>query len=144
MVQIKSLKQRVASALATLVKSLRMKIKPPRTFIVQPRLRVRIGDEIAMGPGKVELLGRVEQTGSITEAARQMGMSYMRAWKLIQTMNHCFTKPLVMTSRGGRRRGGAELTEAGRKALFLYQRMERDSLRACTPWRKQLQHVLKS
>jgi molybdate transport system regulatory protein len=83
-----------------------------------------IAREIALGPGKVELLEAVHATGSITEAAEQMGMSYMRAWTLIRTMNRCFKDPLVNTVRGGREGGGgAELTPTGRQALFLYQKM---------------------
>jgi molybdate transport system regulatory protein len=119
-----------------------MKGKSGRGLVIQPRIRVRMGDEIALGPGKVELLELVQRTGSITEAARRMGMSYMRAWKLIQTMNHCFKEALIVTSRGGRSGGGAELSEAGHKALSLYQEMEQGSLRACEVSRKALQQLL--
>ena len=83
---------------------------------VQPRIRILRRKDIAIGPGKAELLALVGATGSIGEAARQMDMSYMRAWMLIQTMNNCFKEPLVVTTRGGQRGGGAELTETGRKA----------------------------
>jgi len=78
-----------------------MKTPSTRFLAIQPRLRVRAGDEIALGPGKVELLGFVRETGSIAEAAKQMGMSYMRAWTLIKTMNACFKEPLVEAVRGG-------------------------------------------
>jgi molybdate transport system regulatory protein len=120
-----------------------MKTKSTRILAIQPRLRVRVGDEVALGPGKAELLQLVQQTGSITEAAKGMGMSYMRAWKLIQTMNRCFKESLVLTARGGRDGGGAEITELGRKSLLLYQKMERDSLRVCERSRKSLQRLLK-
>jgi molybdate transport system regulatory protein len=120
-----------------------MKTKSAGILAIQPRLRVRVGDEIALGPGKVELLELVQQTGSITDAAKKMQMSYMRAWKLIQTMNHCFKAPLILASRGGRSGGGAEITAAGREALLLYQKMERDSLRACERPKKRLQKLLK-
>lgn len=120
-----------------------MKGKRVARFEVEPRLRVRLGKEIALGPGKVELLGWIQQTGSISEAARQMGMSYMRAWQLIQTMNHCFREPVVVAARGGQRRGGAGLTEVGSRALRLYQKMQRDALRVCTKSGHQLRMLLK-
>jgi molybdate transport system regulatory protein len=114
-----------------------MKTKSVRVLNLQPRLRVRVGDEIAIGPGKVELLKWVRQTGSISEAARRMGMSYMRAWTLVQTMNRCFKQPLVLTARGGKSGGGAQLTATGRKALECYQAMEKAGLRAgATQWRQ--------
>jgi molybdate transport system regulatory protein len=102
-----------------------------------------VGDEVALGPGKVELLELVRQTGSITEAAKRMSMSYMRAWKLIQTMNQCFKEALVQTTRGGKHGGGAGITEAGLESLLLYQKMERDSLRVCEASRKRLQRLLR-
>src|SRR5262245_44026658 len=83
-----------------------------------------------MGPGKVDLLALVSTTGSIREAAEKMNMSYMRAWTLIRTMNHCFKEPLVEAARGGKQGGGAHLTETGRTALALYQRMEKTGLAA--------------
>jgi molybdate transport system regulatory protein len=72
-----------------------------------------------------------------------MGMSYMRAWSLVRTMNRCFKKPLVLVARGGEGGGGAELTETGVKAAALYRRMEEASLRAtAAPW-KQLRRLLR-
>ncbi len=109
---------------------------------VHPRLRVVVGDEIALGPGKVELLALVKETGSIGKAAKRMGMSYMRAWSLIQTMNRCFREPLVTAVHGGKGGGGADLTEAGRRALDLYRRMERASLQALAPSWKQMRRLL--
>lgn len=92
---------------------------------------------MAFGPGKAELLGHVHRTRSIARAARSMGMSYMRAWTLIKTMDRCFKQPLVRTARGGARGGGAALTETGRRVLGLYQRLEALSARATrTTWRE--------
>lgn len=96
----------------------------------RPRLRVQCGDNVALGPGKVELLALVAETGSIREAGAQMDMSYMRAWTLIRTMNHCFARPLVEAARGGRTGGGAQLTDTGKQVLALYQRMEQSCLSA--------------
>jgi len=88
------------------------------------------GEDIALGPGKVDLLALVGETGSIREAAERMNMSYMRAWTLIKTINGCFREPLVEAVRGGKTGGGARLTETGRAALALYQRMEKSCLSA--------------
>src|SRR5476649_2592152 len=92
---------------------------------LQPRFRIACGKEIAFGPGKAELLQLVSETGSISEAAKRMSMSYMRAWSLIQTMNACFKKPVIEAARGGREHGGAELTRAGRSVLKLYRQIEK-------------------
>src|SRR6267378_4447561 len=91
-----------------------------------PRFRVMRGKEIAFGPGKMELLELVAETGSISEAAKRMDMSYMRAWSLIQTMNACFKEPVIKAVRGGHKRGGTELTETGQHVLKLYRQMEAD------------------
>jgi molybdate transport system regulatory protein len=109
---------------------------------LHPRLRVICGESIALGPGKVDLLGLVGKTGSIREAADRMGMSYMRAWTLIKTMNACFKEPLVEAVRGGSQHGGAKLTETGRKALKLYHAMEEDCLRATRLRWKRLKGLL--
>ena len=104
---------------------------------LRPRLRVICGENIALGPGKVDLLGLVGETGSIREAADRMGMSYMRAWTLIKTMNACFKEPLVEAVRGGSKHGGARLTVTGRNALKLYHAVEEDCLRATKArWRR--------
>jgi molybdate transport system regulatory protein len=87
-------------------------------------LRIYLGGEIALGPGKAELLGHIAKTGSISEAARRMEMSYNRAWLLVRTMNRSFKQPLVQSSRGGDKHGGAELTKAGREMLNLYRTLE--------------------
>ena len=94
------------------------------------RIRLIEGKEIVIGPGKAELLKLVDETGSISEAARRMNMSYMRAWNLIQTMNHCFHSPVVATERGGHQRGGAMLTPTGSTLVKLYLRMELECLAA--------------
>jgi molybdate transport system regulatory protein len=112
-----------------------MKSKPKPSL--SPRLRVMTEKNIAFGPGKAELLALVAETGSIGRAAKRMGMSYMRAWSLIQTMNQSFKKPLVSAAHGGRGGGGgAKLTETGRSVLALYQEMEKAALTATrTDWR---------
>jgi molybdate transport system regulatory protein len=110
---------------------------------LRPRLRVLHGDEIALGPGKVDLLQAIAETGTLAEAAKRLGMSYMRAWKLLQTMNACFREPLVHTARGGSGKGSATLTGTGRAVLDLYRRMEREALEAMEPaWAELRGHLV--
>ncbi len=94
-------------------------------WTVRPRWRVVRGAEIALGPGKADLLEAIARTGSISAAGREMAMSYRRAWMLVDTMNGCFTRPLVETSSF--RAAGARLTATGRRALRLYRTIERRS-----------------
>jgi molybdate transport system regulatory protein len=104
---------------------------------VRPRIRIIQGDEIVMGPGKAELLRHIAETGSLSEAARRMKMSYMKAWLLVQVMNRSYKKPLVQAERGGTRGGGARLTSYGRRVLDGYREMEQRSLTAMQePWKK--------
>jgi molybdate transport system regulatory protein len=85
------------------------------------RVRVLADSVIAIGPGKADLLDAIALTGSISAAARQMRMSYRRAWILVDTMNSSFREPLVDTSKGGAEGGGARLTPTGRKVLERYR-----------------------
>jgi molybdate transport system regulatory protein len=90
-----------------------------------PRLRIRILFGNAMlGPGKADLLERIRATGSIAAAGRAMGMSYKRAWMLVEAMNAAFRDPLVESVRGGASGGGARLTEAGEAVLSNYRKLE--------------------
>lgn len=91
---------------------------------IKPRLRILLGADIAIGPGKADLLDAVARTGSISAAAREMGMSYRRAWLLVDTMNRCFRSPLVDASKGGSGGGGARVTEMGLEVLARYRAME--------------------
>lgn len=88
------------------------------------RLRVMGRDEPALGPGKAALLEHIDASGSISKAAVAMGMSYSRAWRLVETMNSLFKAPLVETSAGGPKGGGARLTAEGREVLALYRSLE--------------------
>ena len=105
---------------------------------VKPRLRVLAGADIALGPGKVALLDAIEEHGTLAGAAQALEMSYMRAWKLVQTMNACFREPLVETSRGGTAHGKAALTPAGREVRALYRAMEKACLQAVQPMWEEL------
>ena len=88
------------------------------------RLRIVLGQNIAVGPGKADLLEGIRETGSIAAAGRRLGMSYKRAWLLIDTMNGCFSKPLVEAVKGGKAGGGAHLTRLGEDVLARYRRMQ--------------------
>ena len=94
------------------------------------RLRIHRGDDIAVGPGKVDLLEAIGATGSISGAARSLGMSYRRAWLLVDTMNRCFRTPVVQAEAGGKRGGGAQLTPLGAEVIRRYRRIERGAARA--------------
>ncbi len=87
-------------------------------------LRVTLSDGFYMGPGRADLLDGIGASGSISEAAKRMGMSYKRAWSLVQAMNEGFGVPLVETSRGGSGQGGAVLTAAGADVLSRYRHMQ--------------------
>ncbi|MBV0913704.1 LysR family transcriptional regulator [Rhodobacteraceae bacterium ASV31] len=77
-----------------------------------------------LGPGKADLLEHIRDTGSIASAGRRMAMSYKRAWMLVETMNKAFRAPLVESTRGGVKGGGARLTEAGAEVLDHYRKLE--------------------
>lgn len=87
-------------------------------------IRVRLAHVNAIGPGKADLLETIAETGSIAKAARQMGMSYRRAWNLVRAMNRSFHAPLVETRKGGSSGGYTSLTPEGQEILARYRRME--------------------
>lgn len=87
-------------------------------------LRILGAGDPAMGPGKAELILRIEATGSISAAAREMGMSYRRAWQLVEAINASFKEPVVVTAIGGKRGGGASVTDFGRQLVAQFHAME--------------------
>jgi molybdate transport system regulatory protein len=87
-------------------------------------LRVDFGSSRSIGPGKIRLLEAIERTGSISQAGRTLGMSYRRAWLLIDDMNRCFRHAVVSAKPGGSRGGGAELTEFGAGLVRDYRAIE--------------------
>ena len=94
---------------------------------VLPRLRVMCGRDAALGPGRVQLLELIGETGSLRAAAERMGMAYMTAWMHVKTLNRRFRSPVVAATRGGKSGGGAVLTDMGRRVVALYHRMEQQS-----------------
>ena len=118
-------------------------LAPRAVPVVRPRIRVTQGSEIVLGPGKADLLDAVRATGSLRKAAAVLGMSYMRAWQLVRTMNGAFRDPVVSLSRGGAARGGAALTPSGRRVLALYRAMERKSVGAARADARALERLLR-
>jgi molybdate transport system regulatory protein len=111
---------------------------------VRPRNRVSRAEEILLGPGKADLLEAIRKSGRLRGAADELGMSYMRAWKLVQMLNRGFREPLVRTERGGAGHGQTALTPMGESVLTLYRAMERSSLAAMEPAWKRLKNLLAS
>jgi molybdate transport system regulatory protein len=99
-----------------------------------PRVRILAGSAIAIGPGKADLLQSIDETGSISGAARRMRMSYRRAWLLVRTMNDCFEPPLVEAVKGGTAGGGARLTTTGREVLRRYRELVQIAAKHFAPY----------
>lgn len=91
---------------------------------LRSQLRLMLGDEIAFGPGKADLLDAIRDTGSISAAGKKMGMSYRRAWLLVDAMNRCFNEPLVAAAKGGAKGGGTRLTAFGLRVLENYRDLQ--------------------
>jgi molybdate transport system regulatory protein len=98
---------------------------------VRFRLRIRRGEEIAIGPGKIALLEAIRDHGSITQAAREIGMSYRRAWLLLDELNRSLRQPATASAQGGTHGGGSLLTPEGEALVALYRDIERRACEAC-------------
>jgi molybdate transport system regulatory protein len=96
------------------------------------RLRIDLGPDSALGPGKIALLERIEATGSLSQAARELGMSYRRAWLLLADINRMFTDPATTASVGGSGGGGAQLTDLGRAIVRAYREIEEAAEKAAS------------
>lgn len=89
------------------------------------QVRIMIGKGLGMGPGKAAMLKAIQSTRSINAAGKQFGMSYRRAWLLVEEMNQLFASPLVIARRGGKGGGGAEITPLGLRVLHDYDKLMR-------------------
>ncbi len=107
-----------------------MKNKKSASFNLKTRIRILLNEEIALGPGKTDLLEAIEKTGSISAAAKSLGLSYRRAWDMVDTMNRSFKEPLVLGAIGGKRGGGSTLTPTGKQLILVYRKMEKKALSA--------------
>jgi molybdate transport system regulatory protein len=97
------------------------------------RLRITGAENFAIGPGKIALLEAIATAGSISSAARNLGMSYRRAWLLIDDMNRAFKAPVVETATGGHQGGGSHLTPLGKEVVQRYRNIEAIAAKASDP-----------
>jgi molybdate transport system regulatory protein len=88
------------------------------------RIRISFKENIAIGQGKADLLEAIGRTGSISAAARELDMSYRKAWTLVDEMNQCFRTPVVVAAKGGVRGGGAQVTPLGEEALARFRQIQ--------------------
>jgi molybdate transport system regulatory protein len=91
--------------------------------LLKLKAQILVDGEIALGPGKADLLDAIAAHGSISAAARALGLSYRRAWLMVDAMNRLFADPPVQTARGGP--GGAQLTPSGKTLLADYRELQR-------------------
>jgi molybdate transport system regulatory protein len=110
---------------------------------VRLTVRVDFGADRALGPGKIRLLEAVRKTGSISRAGRALGMSYRRAWLLVDDMNRCFRAPVVATQPGGVKGGGAALTPFGLELIEMYRAVEAQAAAAAKPQLQALENSLR-
>jgi molybdate transport system regulatory protein len=115
-----------------------------QNVLIEPRIRLNHRRGFAFGPGKADLLEHIDCIGSISGAAKAMGMSYMRAWTMVKSLDRDFAEPLVLKTRGGRVRGGAALSETGRRVVSIYREMEKASHAATRDAGEQLNELLKA
>ena len=101
----------------------------PKSGPLKIKVQLFCGPDTAFGPGKADLLEAIEREGSISAAGRAMGMSYRRTWLLVDTMNRCWTEPLVKAVAGGGAQKGARLTATGQQVLAAYRALDADLAR---------------
>jgi len=106
------------------------------------RPRVRDGERIAVGPGKIALLEEIDRTGSLNAAAKQLDMSYRRAWLLLDELNRSLRRPAVDSAKGGHHGGGSTLTDAGRELVALYRGIEKKAEAGCRQEIRRLMSLL--
>ena len=106
-------------------------------------LRVDLGADRAIGPGKIRLLEAIRDAGSITRAGIALGMSYRRAWLLVDDMNNCFRQPVVAAQAGGSHGGGAALTPFGRRLIDQYREIEAEAHSANAARLRELEEACK-
>lgn len=116
--------------------------KPSATFYF--RIRLYRDQEIVLGPGRIALLEAIDETGSISAAARHLGMSYRRAWSLVNSTNQLLKKPVVRSAEGGAQGGGSSLTPIGKEAIKLYRQAEAYAAYAAQEPLKQLQALVRT
>jgi molybdate transport system regulatory protein len=101
--------------------------EPPTVATARLTLRVDLSEDRAIGPGKIRLLEAIRDAGSITQAGIALGMSYRRAWLLVDDMNNCFREPVIAAQAGGSHGGGAALTPFGARLIDQYRAIEAEA-----------------
>ncbi|MDV7340563.1 LysR family transcriptional regulator [Terasakiella sp. A23] len=110
---------------------------------METKLRIRIAfPKGHIGPGKIALLEQIEKVGSISGAAKEMGMTYRRAWHLLETVQSVLSEDVVETSIGGKRGGGARLTPVGKELIALYREAEEGATKGAEPLLKKMDNLL--
>lgn len=107
-------------------------------------IRVDLGEDVRLGPGKVRLLELIAEHGSISAAGRALAMSYRRAWLLVDELNRAFVDPVVTAQPGGRSGGGATLTPFGARLVACYRELERDAATAAADHLAELRRAVAS
>jgi molybdate transport system regulatory protein len=115
--------------------------KTTRPQIIRPR--IRLGETVLIGPGKIELLRAVAEHGSISAAARALGIGYKRAWSLLDELQRSIPVPIVETAAGGSKGGGAQVTAAGHALLKHYDELDAACRQAAEPALKKLDRLLR-
>ena len=108
------------------------------------RMRIRTGEAVALGPGKVDLLEAVREHGSISAAARSLDMSYRRAWMLIDELNRSLKSPATHSEQGGQSGGGCTLTPVGETIVRLYRDVEEEAQRSCAKQIAELTRLIRT
>jgi molybdate transport system regulatory protein len=111
---------------------------------VRFRMRIRTGEAVALGPGKVDLLEAVREHGSISAAARSLDMSYRRAWMLIDELNRSLKSPATHSEQGGQSGGGCTLTPVGETIVRLYRDVEEEAQRSCAKQIAELTRLIRT
>jgi molybdate transport system regulatory protein len=101
-------------------------LKPENKFRITGMLRIESEDERFFGPGRLQLLENIMETGSISRAAKRMQMSYKKAWDMVNSMNQHTTKPIVSTQTGGEKGGGTIVTEEGKQLISAFKKLHEE------------------
>ena len=105
-------------------------LKPEKTFRVTGMLRIESEDDRFLGPGRLELLDNIIETGSISQAAKQKGMSYKKAWDLVNSINQHTIKPIIITQTGGEKGGGTIVTAEGKHLIAVFRKLHEEFQRS--------------
>jgi molybdate transport system regulatory protein len=101
-------------------------LKPEKEFRITGIIRIESQDNRFFGPGRLQLLENIIETGSISQAAKKMGMSYKKAWDLVNSMNQHTIKPIVSTQTGGEKGGGTIVTEEGKQLVTAFRKLHEE------------------